>query len=38
VPGIWDVGDCNGRGGFTHTAYNDYQIVADKLLKADHRL
>ena len=37
VPGIWALGDCNGRGGFTHTAYNDYEIVADNLLKADHR-
>ena len=37
VPGIWALGDCNGRGGFTHTAYNDYEIVADNLLNADHR-
>jgi pyruvate/2-oxoglutarate dehydrogenase complex dihydrolipoamide dehydrogenase (E3) component len=37
VPGIWALGDCNGRGAFTHTAYNDYEIVADNLLKADHR-
>jgi pyruvate/2-oxoglutarate dehydrogenase complex dihydrolipoamide dehydrogenase (E3) component len=37
VPGIWALGECNGRGGFTHTAYNDYEIVADNLLKADHR-
>ena len=28
VPGIWALGDCNGRGAFTHTAYNDYEIVA----------
>jgi pyruvate/2-oxoglutarate dehydrogenase complex dihydrolipoamide dehydrogenase (E3) component len=37
VPGIWALGDCNGRGAFTHTAYNDYEIVADNLFKADHR-
>jgi pyruvate/2-oxoglutarate dehydrogenase complex dihydrolipoamide dehydrogenase (E3) component len=30
--GIWALGDCNGRGAFTHTAYNDYEIVADNLL------
>ncbi|MET0961804.1 MAG: FAD-containing oxidoreductase [Noviherbaspirillum sp.] len=32
VPGIWALGDVNGRGAFTHTAYNDYQIVAANLL------
>src|SRR5262249_10208828 len=32
VPGIWALGDCNGRGAFTHTAYNDFEIVADNLL------
>jgi pyruvate/2-oxoglutarate dehydrogenase complex dihydrolipoamide dehydrogenase (E3) component len=37
VPGIWALGDCNGRGAFTHTAYNDYQIVAENLFNADHR-
>ena len=37
VSGIWALGDCNGRGGFTHTAYNDYEIIADNLLKGDHR-
>jgi pyruvate/2-oxoglutarate dehydrogenase complex dihydrolipoamide dehydrogenase (E3) component len=37
VAGIWALGDCNGRGGFTHTSYNDYEIVADNLLNADHR-
>jgi pyruvate/2-oxoglutarate dehydrogenase complex dihydrolipoamide dehydrogenase (E3) component len=37
VPGIWALGDCNGRGAFTHTAYNDFEIVADKLLKGEHR-
>ena len=33
VPGIWALGDCNGRGAFTHTAYNDYEIVAANLLE-----
>jgi pyruvate/2-oxoglutarate dehydrogenase complex dihydrolipoamide dehydrogenase (E3) component len=37
VPGIWALGDCNGRGAFTHTAYNDYEIVADNLLNGGHR-
>ncbi len=37
VPGIWALGDCNGRGAFTHTAYNDYEIVADNLLEGAHR-
>jgi pyruvate/2-oxoglutarate dehydrogenase complex dihydrolipoamide dehydrogenase (E3) component len=37
VPGIWALGDCNGRGAFTHTAYNDYEIVADNLFNADRR-
>jgi pyruvate/2-oxoglutarate dehydrogenase complex dihydrolipoamide dehydrogenase (E3) component len=32
VAGVWALGDCNGRGAFTHTAYNDYEIVADNLL------
>jgi pyruvate/2-oxoglutarate dehydrogenase complex dihydrolipoamide dehydrogenase (E3) component len=32
VPGIWALGDCNGRGAFTHTAYNDFEIVAANLL------
>jgi pyruvate/2-oxoglutarate dehydrogenase complex dihydrolipoamide dehydrogenase (E3) component len=34
VAGIWALGDCNGRGGFTHTSYNDFKIVAANLL--DH--
>jgi pyruvate/2-oxoglutarate dehydrogenase complex dihydrolipoamide dehydrogenase (E3) component len=39
VEGIWALGDCNGRGGFTHTAWNDYEIVAANLLDgADRRL
>jgi pyruvate/2-oxoglutarate dehydrogenase complex dihydrolipoamide dehydrogenase (E3) component len=37
VPGIWALGDCNGRGAFTHTSYNDYEIVADNFLNSDHR-
>jgi pyruvate/2-oxoglutarate dehydrogenase complex dihydrolipoamide dehydrogenase (E3) component len=32
VPGIWALGDCNGKGAFTHTAYNDFEIVAQNLL------
>jgi pyruvate/2-oxoglutarate dehydrogenase complex dihydrolipoamide dehydrogenase (E3) component len=31
-PGVWALGDCNGKGAFTHTSYNDYEIVADNLL------
>ena len=37
VPGVWALGDCNGRGAFTHTSYNDFEIVADNLLNSDHR-
>jgi pyruvate/2-oxoglutarate dehydrogenase complex dihydrolipoamide dehydrogenase (E3) component len=37
VPGIWALGDCNGRGAFTHTAYNDFEIVAANLLDGDDR-
>jgi pyruvate/2-oxoglutarate dehydrogenase complex dihydrolipoamide dehydrogenase (E3) component len=37
VPGIYALGDCNGRGAFTHTAYNDYEIVAANLLDGDPR-
>jgi pyruvate/2-oxoglutarate dehydrogenase complex dihydrolipoamide dehydrogenase (E3) component len=37
VPGIWALGDCNGKGAFTHTAYNDYEIVAANLLDGDSR-
>jgi pyruvate/2-oxoglutarate dehydrogenase complex dihydrolipoamide dehydrogenase (E3) component len=37
VPGIYALGDCNGRGAFTHTAYNDYEIVAANLLDGDER-
>jgi pyruvate/2-oxoglutarate dehydrogenase complex dihydrolipoamide dehydrogenase (E3) component len=39
VPGIWAMGDCNGRGAFTHTAYNDHEIIAANLLDgADRKL
>ena len=37
VPGIWALGDCNGRGAFTHTSYNDYEIVAANLLDGGAR-
>lgn len=37
VPGIWAMGDCNGRGAFTHTAYNDFEIVAANLLDGENR-
>jgi pyruvate/2-oxoglutarate dehydrogenase complex dihydrolipoamide dehydrogenase (E3) component len=37
VPGIWALGEANGRGAFTHTSYNDYEIVAANLLDGDRR-
>jgi len=37
VPGIWALGDANGRGAFTHTSYNDYEIVAANLLDGGRR-
>jgi pyruvate/2-oxoglutarate dehydrogenase complex dihydrolipoamide dehydrogenase (E3) component len=37
VPGVWALGDANGRGAFTHTSYNDYEIVAANLLDHDSR-
>ena len=37
VAGIWAIGDCNGRGAFTHTSWNDYEIVAANLLDNDPR-
>ncbi|MET0707360.1 MAG: FAD-containing oxidoreductase [Tardiphaga sp.] len=37
VPGIFALGDCNGRGAFTHTAYNDFEIVAANLLDGASR-
>jgi len=37
LPHVYALGDCNGQGAFTHTAYNDYEIVADNLLHGGHR-
>ena len=37
VPYIWAIGDCNGRGAFTHTSYNDYEIVAANLFDGENR-
>jgi pyruvate/2-oxoglutarate dehydrogenase complex dihydrolipoamide dehydrogenase (E3) component len=37
VPGIWALGDCNGKGAFTHTTWNDYEIVAANLLDNEAR-
>lgn len=37
VQGIWAMGDCNGKGAFTHTAYNDFEIIAANLLDNDPR-
>ena len=37
VPGIWALGDCNGRGAFTHTSYNDFEIVAANILDGKQR-
>ncbi len=37
VPGIWALGDCNGQGAFTHTSYNDFEIVAANMLDDDRR-
>jgi pyruvate/2-oxoglutarate dehydrogenase complex dihydrolipoamide dehydrogenase (E3) component len=37
VTGVWALGDCNGRGGFTHTSYNDFEIVAANLLDHETR-
>jgi pyruvate/2-oxoglutarate dehydrogenase complex dihydrolipoamide dehydrogenase (E3) component len=37
TPGIWALGDCNGKGAFTHTAYNDFEIVAANLLDGESR-
>jgi pyruvate/2-oxoglutarate dehydrogenase complex dihydrolipoamide dehydrogenase (E3) component len=37
VPGIWALGDCNGKGAFTHTSYNDFEIVAQNLLDGRER-
>jgi pyruvate/2-oxoglutarate dehydrogenase complex dihydrolipoamide dehydrogenase (E3) component len=37
APGVWALGDCNGKGAFTHTAYNDFEIVAANLLDSESR-
>ncbi len=37
VPGIWAMGDVNGRGAFTHTSYNDYEILAANMFDNDPR-
>ncbi len=37
APGVWAMGDCNGKGAFTHTSYNDYEIVAANLLDGGSR-
>src|ERR671930_387928 len=37
VPGIWAIGDCNGRGAFTHTSYNDYEFVPANLFDGGKR-
>lgn len=37
APGVWALGDCNGRGAFTHTSYNDFEIVAANLLDGRRR-
>src|SRR6185369_10911083 len=37
VPGVWALGDCNGKGAFTHTSYNDAEIVVANLLESDPR-
>jgi pyruvate/2-oxoglutarate dehydrogenase complex dihydrolipoamide dehydrogenase (E3) component len=35
--GIWALGECNGRGAFTHAAYNDFEIVGANLLDGEAR-
>jgi len=37
VPGVWALGDCNGKGAFTHTSYSDFEIVVANLLENDPR-
>ena len=37
TPGIWALGECNGKGAFTHTSYNDYEIVVDNLFDTKTR-
>jgi pyruvate/2-oxoglutarate dehydrogenase complex dihydrolipoamide dehydrogenase (E3) component len=37
VPDVWALGDCNGRGAFTHTSWNDFEIVTANLFDGEHR-
>jgi pyruvate/2-oxoglutarate dehydrogenase complex dihydrolipoamide dehydrogenase (E3) component len=37
VPGIFAMGDCNGRGAFTHTSYNDFEILEATLFDGEER-
>lgn len=37
IPGIYALGDCNGKGAFTHTAYNDYEIIAENMFEGKKR-
>ncbi|MEX0987529.1 MAG: FAD-dependent oxidoreductase [Bacteroidales bacterium] len=37
VPGIYALGDCNGQGAYTHSAYNDYEIVAEIIFEVQKR-
>lgn len=37
APGIWALGDCNGRGAFTHTSYNDFEIIAANMFGNEQR-
>jgi pyruvate/2-oxoglutarate dehydrogenase complex dihydrolipoamide dehydrogenase (E3) component len=37
VPGVFALGDCNGMGAFTHTAYNDYEIIAENMFDGKDR-
>jgi pyruvate/2-oxoglutarate dehydrogenase complex dihydrolipoamide dehydrogenase (E3) component len=37
LPGVWALGDANGRGAFTHTSYNDFEIVAANMLDGSQR-
>jgi pyruvate/2-oxoglutarate dehydrogenase complex dihydrolipoamide dehydrogenase (E3) component len=37
ISGVWAIGDCNGRGAFTHTSWNDFEIVSANLLDNDQR-
>ncbi len=37
MPGVWALGDVNGRGAFTHTSWNDHEIVVANLLEGGKR-